>query len=450
MARFLSLRLSFIVISSFGGVACTALLGNFEVSATSGAADSGPDTTGTADAPDDVVNDSAPDGAVPGLSGVRQIAAGARHTCALANLGEVYCWGDNSLGQLAQPPGITRLPKPKKIDFGNTAGAIKAISAGGNHTCIITGSDDIQCWGGNACGQSGFGDFNNPAPPGRGVKATTAPTTRQWALLSGGLDHTCAVDQGGQTYCFGCNPASQIGIAGAGPFPYANNAGADKTPFKDIAAGPKHTCAITSDTKQVKCWGTEDKGSLGNGPPANETSAPAVSVTIPGEQAQIVVGGAHSCALNATGDIHCWGDNAFGQIGAMPAGSFLDAPPVMKVGNLNVVEIAAGGDTSCGIIQLGRTLACMGSNSAGQLGRGGVKDATPHADPAPVIRPGADGQPLDGVAHVAVGREHACAIVGVEGKVVCWGNGTDGQLGDGTAGTGNEAKTVPVFVALPD
>src|SRR5690606_10039338 len=124
-------------------------------------------------------------------------------------------------------------------------------------------------------------------------------------------EHTCAIDQGGQTYCWGANNASQSGSVPAGSF-LATNAGAEKTPFGALAAGNNHTCAAVLGTTGMRCWGTEDKGSLGDGPPGTTSSAAAVSVTIATEIKQVAVGGGHTCALDASGDARCWGDNAVG------------------------------------------------------------------------------------------------------------------------------------------
>src|SRR5688500_9532880 len=98
MARFLSLRLASVAAGGVGTLAalaglsaCTAILGDFEVTTTSGGADTGLDTTPTADGGEDAPGDVQPDAKPNGLSGVRAVAAGARHTCAIANLGEVFC-----------------------------------------------------------------------------------------------------------------------------------------------------------------------------------------------------------------------------------------------------------------------------------------------------------------------------------------------------------------------
>jgi alpha-tubulin suppressor-like RCC1 family protein len=451
MARFLSsLRLRALAVgslASFGSLvglaACTALLGDFEVTA-SNITDTGvPETTPTTDGGQDAPGDVQPDAPVNGFGGARAIGAGARHTCAIANVGEVFCWGDNTQGQLAQPTSIVRLNKPRKVDL---TGAAKKLSVGANHTCVIMMNDDIQCWGANASGQSGTGDQTTPAQPH--VVRATPVAAKQWAEVSAGVEHTCAIDQGGQTYCWGANNAKQSGsIAVADQF-FASNAGAEKNPFASIASANNHTCARVLSATGMRCWGTEDKGSLGNGLPASETSASAVPVAITTEIKDVAVGGGHTCALDANGDARCWGDNTVGQLGISPAGSSIDAPDMSKkIGTQPLANIAAGGRTSCGISVMNRVLACVGSNESGQLGRGGSKDTSPHADPLPVQRPDGSGQPLEGVATVSVGRDHVCAVVGMGLDVYCWGDGADGQLGDAFGG---QARTLPVRVGLPE
>lgn len=444
MARFLSMRLALIAGSSLGGLAaCTSILGDFEVAATNGTTDSGSTDTSIPDSGTDTTTEAAPEAGPTGLSGARQIAAGARHTCALVNLGEIYCWGDNSQGQLGQADGTARSTKPRKVDL--IGGVAKQISAGANHTCVVMMSGAIQCWGQNASGESGTGDTTVIAPP-HVVRANVA-VQPNWALVAAGENHTCAVDEGGQTYCWGANDGKQSGTQAATANPgMANAAGPEKTQYLTLAASNKHTCGAKSGGGNTQCWGSESKGALGNGAPAVETSDLAVNVIFPGEAKQIVAGAGHTCLLDAQGDGRCWGDDAFGQLGIVAAGGLSDAPGA-KVGAITLAEIAAGGDTTCGISAQGRILACVGSNTNGQLGRGGAKDTSAHVDPQPVQRNATSGLPLDGVAHVSVGREHVCAIVGLSGEVFCWGNGADGQLGDGTSG--GDARTLPVQVALP-
>jgi alpha-tubulin suppressor-like RCC1 family protein len=443
MTRFRSLRLAAIGLGGFGSLvslaACTALLGDYEVIASNAADTGGPDTTGTPDGGEDSPTDAQPDAKPTGFSGVRAIATGHRHTCAIANLGEVYCWGDNAQGQLAQPANITRLAKPRKV---NLAGVATRIAAGANHTCVIFMNGDINCWGANASGQSGTGNQTSPAPP-HIVMTTPA---KQWEEVAPGAEHTCAIDQGGAVYCWGANNANQSGTIAASTF-VPTNAGVEKVGYGSLVAGNNHTCARgPSGATGVRCWGTEDKGALGNGPPGTDTSQTALSILPAVEFKQVAVGGGHTCALDATNDVRCWGDNLLGQLGVTPAGPQLDGPGA-KIGMQPLAAIAAGGATSCGIAVMNRTLACVGSNASGQLGRGGSKDTSPHPEVLPVLRPDTSGQPLDSVAFVSVGRDHVCAVVGTGGDLFCWGQGNDGQLGDAFGG---DARTLPVRVSLPE
>lgn len=430
--------------SLLGLAACTSLLGDFEVTASTGTPDTGsPDNTTGVDGGGDSPTDVQPDAKPNGFNGVKAIAAGARHTCAIANLGEVFCWGDNAQGQLAQPGSIPRLAKPRKV---NIPGVAQKIAATANHTCVIMMNGDINCWGGNASGQAGTGNQNTPAQP---HVVTTAPA-KQWEEVAPGVEHTCAVDQGGQVYCWGANLASQSGTILPSTFlPMA--AGGEKTPFGSLVAANNHTCArVLNGALGARCWGTEDRGALGNGGAANEVSATAVSILASVEIKQVAIGGGHSCALDANNDVRCWGDNTLGQLGIPPAGNVLEAPqagPSGKIGMQPIAAIAAGGATTCGIAVMNRVLACVGSNASGQLGRGGSKDTSAHPDVLPVLKPDGSGQPLDGVAGVSVGRDHVCAVVGLGGDLFCWGEGADGQLGDTFGG---QPRTLPVRVSLPE
>lgn len=416
------------MLALVGTVSCTAILGDFEVSPEGAIVPDGGD--GTTDAASDVAVDAPRDAAPSGFTGAKQLAAGARHTCALDTKGDIYCWGDNSEGQLARPQALARSATPKKVPL---QAAASAIASSGFHTCARVG-DELVCWGRNSCGQIGAGDTQNPSPVPR--KVTTNPA-KQWAFVAPGVDHTCAVDQGGATYCWGCNTQGQAGAIGAGPILTPTNAGAEKNGYSSMAASTGHTCAGLGSG--AFCWGTEDMGQLGNGAPPGESSTSALSAGVAGAAKAVAVGEKHSCALDANGNALCWGDNAAGQLGVV-----LDGAPGTRGPFL---AIAAGGATTCAIASQGSRVVCVGNNNHGQLGRGGTADTSPHPMPQVVFAPGAPGTPLTS-GEIAVGREHACAVVGPAGQVVCWGNATDGQVGDGTPG--GPPRTLPVFVAEPD
>jgi alpha-tubulin suppressor-like RCC1 family protein len=101
---------------------------------------------------------------VQGLSGVGSISTTVDHSCAVDGQGDVWCWGSNGTdsdsdgvpeavnGKLGQPETVKNQLKPVKV--GGVAGAV-AVTTGDDHTCAITGSDEIWCWGSNVDGQLG-------------------------------------------------------------------------------------------------------------------------------------------------------------------------------------------------------------------------------------------------------------------------------------------------------
>jgi alpha-tubulin suppressor-like RCC1 family protein len=136
----------------------------------------------------------------------------------------------------------------------------------------------------------------------------------------------------------------------------------------------------------------------------------------------------HTCARRGDGSIWCWGANAEGQIGN---GSRTDQPTPYEVPSLDAATpgIAAGWDHSCGLVSGGR-VACWGEGGDGQLGDGTFVDRT-----TPAIVKTSSGAPLESVIAVVTGSHFSCALRST-GYAYCWGNNFVGQLGTGdTSGT---------------
>ncbi len=115
---------------------------------------------------------------VHGLPGVAlQVEVGISHSCALMNNGgkkEVYCWGNNEMGQLGAnkkyegppPEVIIWTYEPMKINDGLPAGErIVSLSAGANRGCVIMTNKRSYCWGLNNEGQIGDGTNQNRISP---------------------------------------------------------------------------------------------------------------------------------------------------------------------------------------------------------------------------------------------------------------------------------------------
>lgn len=153
------------------------------------------------------------------------------------------------------------------------------------------------------------------------------------------------------------------------------------------------------------------------------SSATAASFT------SVTAGTDHSCAIREGGSVSCWGIGTYGQLGVI--GAVRARTPLAVVGTYTAVQVSAGQAYWCALL-LGGTVTCSGTGTKGQIGNGAV---LPAQFPMPVSG-------LTGAQKVATGATTACAITG--GGVVCWGDGARGQLGDGQLTTTPTATPVTV------
>lgn len=199
------------------------------------------------------------------------------------------------------------------------------------------------------------------------------------------------------------------------------------TSVQRLAVGGAFTCAAVGPG-EVWCWGNNLYGQLGN-----DSEYPSVDpLRIAGLPAMTIdalsTGGGHACALIA-GEVWCWGYNQFGQLGN--GGDTDRAVPVRVAGLSGVTRIAAGDYHTCAVAA--NSLSCWGSNLYGQLGTGDDLDSS---TPAPVA--GIAGA----VTSLSAGSLHTCAIV--DGSARCWGNNLSGQLGNGATAAAQYTAVVPL------
>jgi alpha-tubulin suppressor-like RCC1 family protein len=142
-------------------------------------------------------------------------------------------------------------------------------------------------------------------------------------------------------------------------------------------------------------------------------------VTSPTSFVTIAAGGSHTCALDAGGLAWCWGSNTRGELGRGGADSLANAAPDTVVGGLRFQAIADGPSYTCGLTT-GGFAYCWGTNEFGQLGLGGP-DSLPQTSPAPVI----GGSKFTALV---AGYQHTCALT-AQGAAFCWGKNEFGELG---------------------
>ena len=194
-----------------------------------------------------------------------------------------------------------------------------------------------------------------------------------------------------------------------------------------LAGGAQHACAIINGG--VQCWGKNTSGQLGNNSTTNSSVPVAVAGITSGVEA-IGAGQNFTCAL-VNGGVQCWGANANGELGNGTTTSSL--VPVAVTGMTSGVQsIAVGAGFACAMVNGG--ISCWGANGLGQLGNGLTSDSS-----VPVAVTGL----ASGVFAIASGSlaNHVCAIVA--GGVQCWGDNTNGDLGNNST----TQSSVPVAVA---
>jgi alpha-tubulin suppressor-like RCC1 family protein len=146
----------------------------------------------------------------------------------------------------------------------------------------------------------------------------------------------------------------------------------------------------------------------------------------------VALGSTHSCALLSNKMVTCWGANSHGELGDGTTASHLH--PTTKVSGLsNAVAIGAGNQFSCALLQNGKVM-CWGSGADGRLGNGLTDDQHEAVAVSDLM-----GETTD----ISVGGDWACARLST-GRVQCWGLNQQGQLGDGTT----FSKGVPVLLDL--
>ncbi|HEY3381090.1 MAG TPA: IPT/TIG domain-containing protein [Vicinamibacterales bacterium] len=295
---------------------------------------------------------------VVGMTGASGIAAGGSHSCATTASGGVKCWGSNSYGQVGiGSTGGSRSTPSDVVGLSDAA----LVGAGSNHTCALTASGAVTCWGYNNYGQLGDGSATNRSTP----VAVSGLASGATALAAGG-SHTCAVTAGGGVKCWGYNSSGQLGDAST----TSRSTPVDVTGLASgvvgLAAGYSHTCALTS-SGGVKCWGSNYYGQLGDGSTTTRTTPVDVTSLASGVTA-IGAGYYHTCAITTGGGAQCWGQNSSGQLGD---GSLVNrSTPVDATGlTSGVLSIGGGSSHSCALVT-GGGVKCWGNDSTGQLGSG--------------------------------------------------------------------------------
>lgn len=295
---------------------------------------------------------------VTGLgAGVTAISsAGGQFTCALTG-GGVKCWGLNFNGQLGDG---TTTNRSTPVDVTGLTSGVTAIAAGATHACAVTTGGAVKCWGANEAGQLGNSSTVGSPTPVDVVGLPGAVT----GVTAGGA-HSCAVTGGGAAYCWGRNTLGQLGAV-----PYTNRSTAALVAgtgsYATVSAGTDHTCALMADSS-ARCWGSNASGELGLGSMFSGTATASPVTSLGNTVAGIAAGGATSCARSTGGVATCWGRNDYGQVGNGST-SVAERPGNAVVGHAaSVTSLASSVNPSVAGQSVTFTATVVGTNPSGSV-----------------------------------------------------------------------------------
>lgn len=234
------------------------------------------------------------------------------------------------------------------------------------------------------------------------AKLNVFPTYNRISL---GETHSCGLING-RIRCWGSNEFGQLGYARTAPgsINLPSYIPEDINKFKMISTGQSHTCGIDI-TGSLFCWGNGAKGRLGNG--SSVVQENLVQIDIGTKYSQISAGIDHSCGITSLGVLKCWGSNAKGKLGN---GSLIDSPdPIVIDPGISYSQVSAGKNHTCGITVSGR-LKCWGQNDNSELGTESTGDkSTPSIVDQGTL-----------YSQVSSGSNHSCGIT-IGGLLRCWG-----------------------------
>ena len=390
------------------------------------------------------------------LSNISQISAGGTHSCALTRGGAALCWGQGDQGQLGQSPDnsedsrfpvevasttVESEPNAKLTD-------VMQISTGDEHNCAVKNNGEVVCWGYGNKGALGYGDLENKYHPTAVVDVGEAiggsPLTGV-VQVSAGVEHTCAVKGAGTVVCWGSGGSGRLGHRATSRerVPVEVQSVSDENlPLVGVVqvhAGNAHTCALGHNGKAY-CWGD---GGFGRLTQSTEDQHHPVIVKKSDSQdltnlQQLVAGWKHSCALRTNNEVYCWGDNSNGRLGNKSENLQELYPTSVKKGEWalkGVTQISSYGSHSCALHNDGK-ISCWGSGANGRLGNDSLLDQ----DSAEFVLADEGVEipfSLRGYSrNISSGGKHNCVITN-EKKLLCWGQGGDGRLGQGLLENGD-------------
>ena len=378
--------------------------------------------------------------------------------------GELWCWGDSLDYRLGNNQDTVDSLTPTEVHTDSAPGGWSdwvSVRAGEASGCGLRANGTAWCWGNDELGWSGQ-NTSFGAPDQRPVQVRDTAGTgvwSDWVHISTGMSetrHTCGIRTNGKAYCWGNQQDGAIGnntSASIAETPQEVHTDVGSPGWSDwtyIESGTYHTCGLRANGS-AWCWGYNINGELGNGGVGFQQLRPVQVRDNSGGAAywydwiKISIFNNQACGVRTNGTAWCWGQNNVGQVGNNDIGD--ENRPVQVGSNgcsgpyTDWIDISVGEEPSngyaCGLRANG-TVWCWGSNASGVLGDG---TTTTRFCPVQVEDDAGTGFWTDWTS-IQAGFRTTCGTRS-NGTLWCWGEGTNGWLGDGN----NADSTLPVQVS---
>ncbi|WP_338636568.1 hypothetical protein [Spirobacillus cienkowskii] len=411
------------------------------------------------------------------------VAVGQNHACAVTKDSKVECWGDNTFGQVGvNPRNKHYFHKPQKLlssqeNFNNLK--FKNVVATNFSTCVIDENNKLYCFGDNTFGQLGGEPKFNTIPINflgnqtRYIQFEPRAPYSEWnqnvAMVTGNDKTTCSINNTDSSIlCWGfidknkyqnlsMGTVAKCGISIYGDrllcdgkldktnsierkqhLPWVlptQTPWASKESYEQISMNSYIACGVTKGAEQnLACWdyeATTDRSDLYAFP---ETTFKDNSPIVPFKVEKVVVGTKHICLIRSFDNaLFCSGDNSYGQLGNSNYNStnLLKEFEEVKINKVSIVneneqetkikfkDIALTFNTTCALTE-DNDVYCFGSNNFGELG---VKKGLFNSVSTP--------QKIENfkLENIYGGLNHFCGfgVTNQTSKLYCWGDNTFGQ-----------------------
>jgi len=355
---------------------------------------------------------------------ISDVSIGLGHICALLSTGEVKCWGRNVDGQLGDVSYVNK-EYPIYVCDSNydcqdnneyRLNNIKKIIAGYHHTCALNNFNEVYCWGANAYGELGKGDFvkSNFALKVSSLNNSVKELTSGWGF-------NCVLLFDGTAKCWGRNTWGCVGNGNTinvsiPEFVLNSDDNSVFENIKEIKSTGQASYLKTFDN-EVYFWGSNEYGQWGD--PNYDLNAFGYNYPYPVDHSfeNYYLNYHHVCATNNDGFYYCFGKNNFGQLGI---DSNINFNTPQKI-NIKFIDFSIGGNQTCGQTSF-NNIFCWGFNgSNGSLGN----NSEEHSKIPVKVSINKK------ILKLFSGYQNSCALEN-NGDLYCWGSNVNGTLGNGT------------------